>query len=768
VGMDNAIPPDNTHVLQIPRQGAGPRSEVRAWEPLRRVDLGIFVLLLLPWVMLLVNVPWIVSGIGAGLIDPDFYLGYFLDLAGHFRIFPPNYYGSRLAWILPGYAAYALFPPLLANYVLHFGTYYTAVFSHYLILKQTVSQKAALVSAILMGSYCYFLYALGWNYVDGAGMTYLLLAILMMTYARSHRAGLWIGMSGAAFAAMIHSNLFLGVFALPLLVYYWVGVRHPSRPPLQSLTFFLLGFLTINILLGGINRYWLGGGFLFWAPSLTFAKRSLNGNAWWLPFGQWVPKAVWLVLPSLALVSACGFLALCLKLKRDISQRWQILFQVLLVLSAAMFVTFELIGLPVLQIFLYASYLIPFSFLAIGAQLSPIIDRLSMRQFGILLFALVTVLILGYALAGAESRPEQWLLQHLPWLVATIVVGQIILLLRPTSQRIRASFLLLLAVGVLSMVNTAAQSIMPWQDLSLGQNRLLSVVQAVRTIRNFAPGTNLLFWYNSEEPDGLLYRSMASTYLWNYFLVNESFPSLDNGRYSTHSPKLFSRIAIFSNQQDAFQKADDALRRIGFKALLLRDESFRQGPFTWKMVLLQVSNDPPGDLDLTKQGWPEEFRLPWEPQEGRNLSFTQGGQLLFSSDLDTLNGWYVGRYGQSGGLAIKADGLARGDKCGLYSSGEIRDHLASPFVEGPPVQGLAFFSIWVKALQEGQFPMVSVQDEHYAIVADSRILMTRPDGWTLVGNWVVLQPQQKLRLLVIQAPGTTSLLDKALLVDFPN
>src|SRR6185295_9311228 len=70
-----------------------------------------------------------------GTIDPWVYHGFF----GHFSEyitswFPGTYYGSRLAWIIPGYIANALLSPVNANYVLHFAVYYLVALSLYTIV----------------------------------------------------------------------------------------------------------------------------------------------------------------------------------------------------------------------------------------------------------------------------------------------------------------------------------------------------------------------------------------------------------------------------------------------------------------------------------------------------------------------------------------------------------------------------------------------------------------------------------------------------------
>jgi hypothetical protein len=72
----------------------------------------------------------------------------------------------------------------------------------------------------------------------------------------------------------------------------------------------------------------------------------------------------------------------------------------------------------------------------------------------------------------------------------------------------------------------------------------------------------------------------------------------------------------------------------------------------------------------------------------------------------------------------------------------------------------------VKPLK-GFVPRIFLQDEHFLTVAEGRKLLVGKDGWVLDGNWLDIGHAEKLRLVVMQPAGSTSLLDKALLVEIP-
>src|SRR5262249_18495206 len=146
-------------------------------------------------------------------IDQWIYFGYFLDYPRYVtHLYPEVYYGTRLSWILPGYALHHLFDPVTARYILHVGFYYLAVFSLYALLRRAVGPRMALLAAILFGTHSYFLGAIGWDYIDGPGLTYNVAALACIAQAASsRRPEIWLLASGAAAAGMFYCNAFLVV-----------------------------------------------------------------------------------------------------------------------------------------------------------------------------------------------------------------------------------------------------------------------------------------------------------------------------------------------------------------------------------------------------------------------------------------------------------------------------------------------------------------------------------------------------------------------------
>ena len=97
------------------------KKPVIAWSsPAWRPDWRHGVLFGVPFLLSYLNPMWLYQ---AGFsIDPWVYFGFFTHLR-QFKegFFPGTYYGSRLAWIRPGYLANQWFSPVVARYGLHFA-----------------------------------------------------------------------------------------------------------------------------------------------------------------------------------------------------------------------------------------------------------------------------------------------------------------------------------------------------------------------------------------------------------------------------------------------------------------------------------------------------------------------------------------------------------------------------------------------------------------------------------------------------------------------
>src|ERR1700733_4953886 len=91
--------------------------------------------------LLLMVVPAVFLGIARfelfpppGWVDPEMYLGFFLNFPRALARFGPDYFSMRLPWTLMGFAAHRILAPNMANYAMVLSFYYLAIGSAYLIM----------------------------------------------------------------------------------------------------------------------------------------------------------------------------------------------------------------------------------------------------------------------------------------------------------------------------------------------------------------------------------------------------------------------------------------------------------------------------------------------------------------------------------------------------------------------------------------------------------------------------------------------------------
>lgn len=572
------------------------------------VDPAYLVLALLPWLVLAVSSGWIYNPLGD--IDPWIYFGYFLNYPRYVAaLFPDLYYGTRLSWILPGYCLNALFDPMTAKYILHVGFYYLAIFSLYHLLRKEAGARSALVVAVLFGTHSYFLRAIGWDYVDGAGITYNLFALLCVARAAvSRRPGSWLVAGGAAAAAMFYCNAFLAVFLplLPALYFYRVhrGLTLASaRAMLRFALWFGLGAVLVSLLFGLVNCA-VDGGFWFYGPSLQFiagsSKRSVS-----TPILSWIARGYWLAFPLIAGLGSISYLITHIR-RRTFLNRDLKLFYVLQYLACLSFmIAWHAVGGAGLQWSYYTSYLLPSAFLAVGCMLAPHLERWPAWAYWLFLAAVTFGFVTGLGMISTNTAIR---VRWAGWLTVSVCVGVGLILNNFLRGRWQISVLVL---GGLWLCQIGFQ--MPF-DQGNHPAELARIVESTKFILQNAGENAPGFWYYRSERFGPEFNAIHSCYLLGWSMISPHFPALE-----PNSPlKAGAEGVILSSRDDALQQADRTLNEIHLKARTLdarridRDGvayqliSFRAVPLAitgaeipLKLSAAAVTAEQPGALLLT-------------------------------------------------------------------------------------------------------------------------------------------------------------------------
>ncbi|MCL6435017.1 MAG: glycosyltransferase family 39 protein [Leptolyngbyaceae cyanobacterium HOT.MB2.61] len=589
---------------------------------LATVDKNLLLLLLLPWLLALNNDIWLFDL--HGQTDPWFYLGFFLRpeqfLPGH-----TYYFGTRLAQIVPGYLAFKFLPPLIAQYVLHISFYYLAVVSVYLLLKRTVGSRSALLAAVMMGSYGWFLTAIGSNYVDGFGIAYYCAALyLLILAAQEPRWKIFMLLSGVSYGLAIHCNLFWIALAPPLVLYYlFVNFRYRKNSIIGSSLLCIAGILLATLVLAIISIL-LNGKFLFFLPSVNAALYFLPiTNPWKIAWEHWLPNAFWVVFPLITLISGTALFILS-QFKRIPSIRpLNLGLQICFLVSVLIFVGLELRSKPIFQFHHYASYLIPSTFIAIGAQLAQmetVLGRLTLYQFSLIIASIILWALILYhfpteppalynqAISTALFLGALWLILY----VASVLI-------HPHTKEILSSALvtLLLSFGVINMtsvlMNTSPGLILNHLvgvsfpapgpiflitnpvNRSQRKDAFSLTVHTQQYLAAVDPKAQLLLWYDIDEL--LVYRSIACSAL-RWIPQTENFPS--TALKPDPTPEEIKQIktvlqqnpnvVIMSQKNEVLESAEQSLKQLGFSAQFISAHQMKQGELSLKMTFIKVDS----------------------------------------------------------------------------------------------------------------------------------------------------------------------------------
>src|SRR5215471_17542375 len=341
-----------------------------------------------------------------GQLDSWLYLGFFRDLVNFKRdLFADTYYGSRLSWILPGWLMHSVFPPVFASAALHLGVLWTASLGLFETLRLTCGPRAAFLTTLVFSANPQVWSAIGWDYVDGAGIAYCLLTTALLTGAAVRPGRRWMFfLAGISIACLVYTQLVLTAF-VPILLLYYAGLAWARRrPPIPALLLDLGlwaggGLLMTTLVLCAINHF-LDGTFWFYRPSILavtdFYGPSIHAVKAAEVQSRWVQQpwngsglVPWLWFTAAATVTAV--IQLATRLRRPVKERNPAvaLFSIQLLALVAIYLYLQplrLLGLP-----FYASYLLPFAFLVIGASFWQAAAQVSQRTYLLICGAAVGV-----------------------------------------------------------------------------------------------------------------------------------------------------------------------------------------------------------------------------------------------------------------------------------------------------------------------------------------------------------------------------------------
>jgi hypothetical protein len=584
------------------------------------------LLALLPAAQALLDRGWLFDGPGR---DPWIYYSYFRFARIYLAEDPDLYYGSRLSVILPGYLLRHLLPAVAAQLALHLTLYGCALAAFYFTARVVAGRRGALLASLLLGGQTYFLWAIGRNYVDGFGITYLLVALAALTAAaaspRRWRRRALLAAAGAAAVALVSANLFYAVYLPLLAACFMVLDRRLGRESAERRTGWR-GLLAAApwAAAGGAAAFagydaagwlWGHGDRFYLAPTLRFLWGfSREPSIFKHPFATWGAHASWLVFPLIVLGGTVAVLA-----RRQapapaaggaagagggaaggaMGRYFQV--QYLACFAAMVAIELEPHGVT-LEYPSYASLLLPPACLALAGQLAPLVEGLAPRVFAgfavALAVALVPASLAGMHMHAAGTPPTIALALGLGALaVAALAAGRRERWRRRGWLGLGPAVLVALALAGSMLAAQAARLRRPGPSADDDPYRFFQQTDgALSALRQVDPSLRLRLWYDTGEEAGPLYDTLATAFRLCRRLVTFSFPDAAGGRMCDGErlhPGM--KVAVLSQRPAAATAAaaEHALGAIGLRAHWLEVRPLPGPVASVTMSVLETAPAPP-------------------------------------------------------------------------------------------------------------------------------------------------------------------------------
>ena len=514
-------------------------------------------LLLLPAVVTIAVPDWMYSLTHA--IDAWVYHGFFHHLETYAStMFPPTYYGTRLAWIVPGYVAYHVFSPATAAVILHLTFYCTAVWSLYSIVRRIAGSSGAVFSAVAFGLYLPAIRALGWDYVDGAVIAYTLLtlALLLASLEANSR---WLTLaSGVAAGAMLHSNIG-AAFMFPSIVIWFLPERSnvwPWRSLFTQLLWWGAGIVACTAILIVVSVS-VGGNWDFFMASFRWMIQQRLVNPWDVTGFSWIAMAPWFFLPAAVFLAS---LVVWL-----VPQRRQALTAgghraiASLVLVSVIFAVWDWAGNgALLYTYYYTSWLLPWSFIAIGAVLAGTAERARLDVAIVLAGALAMVFSLVWPSFVQVPLPG---LAAFALTIALLISVAFVRAVAPRRIAILAALVCL--HGWLTMTTDFG----PYPDRADGFhviNRGLGIVD------RYITGEQPRFLLAPSQKLGHYVQGLTSIYLWGYTIASNKFPEV--APEQARQIRDGTRVVVIAEQENAAAPFDRVFAPYGVSGRVMANE----------------------------------------------------------------------------------------------------------------------------------------------------------------------------------------------------
>jgi len=569
-------------------------------------DNYLKILLLVPILLVIINKDWIFSNAFVGFADEWIYTGYFVNFQQLYSNFGTDFHGtplyfiSRLSWILPGYLLHSLFSPVIANYILHLVFLYVAIISLYLILKIHFDEKTALFISILFCSYSHILWQMGSNYVTPAVVAYSLLTMLMVTLsAKETHWKIYSVFTGIFLGCMIITNMFSIVF-IPFFCIYFFSISDPNQKKFILLTilYVIAGVCAISIFFATLYYLLIGDVFYFIPQILEIFNLSHGPIIAYRPIQDWITGASWLIFPGIVLMGSLIYIAFKWKFFFSPSERILVIFQINYIFLSSIFIIGEILGLPFSQLPYYAIYLVPFLFLALGSMISPILKRITVNEFFIIISAVI--IFLPFMLLKTISSSIFSILDFNLLIISLTIPFLLLIITSSFFDQISKKKMLTCLITfclLFGCLNSGLYSQYITQGFDSNENAYLAVMDSGSAIKEVFPTEPVKFWYNWSEVHegnnyGMIFHSINSEYLAVYSYISTKFPYIDKNdvlwQIHNYGPE---NIVVISTDENGFTIAENSLNDPRLEVDLVETKKIVRGNIQFYLYFITVKEN---------------------------------------------------------------------------------------------------------------------------------------------------------------------------------
>lgn len=386
--------------VSIPHEASAPHSST--------VLVAGFVASCAPLLLLLANTDWFFTR--EGYLDPWNYVGLFHQYLDPDYL-PEDYKLARLPWILSGFLATRLMPPVPAAVGLH-ALFLCATSLALFAGIYALFRRPALAGVVAL-SFGFFPLAHGsgsWDYHNtGAGAFYLATFALLALPATIDGSRMLLLTAGATAALTVHTNITLVNF-LPALAFVHIqAIRHRGAGPvsgrslLYRLAWVASGAVLATVLLGLVN-WSVGREFVFFGPLLRIVVRYLTDprqqEAFHQPWSSgWLLGAWSLSFTAAVFLAGIISLAFSRRMAADDSHRIANALVTQFLVMTMVWIAWQSAGQTALDVDYFAYALIPSCFMALGGILYRGWPEWCERHWVITLLCTTLILALSFTVA---------------------------------------------------------------------------------------------------------------------------------------------------------------------------------------------------------------------------------------------------------------------------------------------------------------------------------------------------------------------------------